>query len=169
MILYHGSNLEIDSIDLNKCRPNKDFGRGFYLTDIPEQAMRMARRVSLIYGGDPIVTSYETDPDALMNSGLSIRRFDRPDIQWATFVMNNRSGKIVNKESPECNLRNQYDIVIGPVANDDMALLFRQFEEGFIDIEILTREMTYKKLTNQYSFHTQRAIALLKKAGVMIR
>ncbi len=59
------------------------------------------------------------------------------------------------------------DIVIGPVANDDMALLFRQFEEGFIDLEILTREMTYKKLTNQYSFHTQRAAALLKKAGVI--
>ena len=36
MILYHGSNLEIDVIDLNKCRPNKDFGKGFYLTDIPE-------------------------------------------------------------------------------------------------------------------------------------
>ena len=73
--------------------------------------------------------------------------------------MNNRSGKIVNKESPECNLRNQYDIVIGPVANDDMALLFRQFEEGFIDIEILTREMTYKKLTNQYCFiHRERSL-----------
>ncbi len=167
MILYHGSNLEIDVIDLNKCRPNKDFGKGFYLTDIPEQAMRMAKRVSLIYGGNPIVTRYEADLDKLMNSGLSIRKFDRPDIQWATFVMNNRSGKKIDKDSPECNLLNQYDIVVGPVANDDMALLFRQFEEGFIDIKILTREMTYKKLTNQYSFHTQRAVALLKKEGVI--
>ena len=103
----------------------------------------------------------------LMNSGLSIRRFDRPDIQWATFVMNNRSAKNIDVNSPECNLINQYDIVIGPVANDDLALLFRQFEEGFVDIGILTREMTYKKLTNQYSFHTQRAVALLKKEGVI--
>ncbi len=167
MILYHGSNLEIDNIDLRKCRPNKDFGRGFYLTDIPEQAMRMARRVSLIYGGNPIVTCYEADLDKLMNSGLSIRKFDRPDIQWATFVMNNRSGKNVDLNSPACNLNSQYDIVMGPVADDDMALLFRQFEEGFIDIGILTREMTYKKLTNQYSFHTQRAVALLKKEGAI--
>ena len=167
MILYHGSNLEIDVIDLNKCRPNKDFGKGFYLTDIPEQAMRMARRVSLIYGGNPIVTCFEADLDKLMNSNLSIRKFDQPDIEWATFVMNNRSGKKPDANSPECNLVNQYDIVIGPVANDDMALLFRQFEEGFIDIGILTREMTYKKLTNQYSFHTQRAVALLKKEGVI--
>ena len=72
MILYHGSNLEIDVIDLNKCRPNKDFGKGFYLTDIPEQAMRMARRVSLIYGGNPIVTCFEADLDKLMNSTRSI-------------------------------------------------------------------------------------------------
>ena len=100
MILYHGSNLEIDVIDLNKCRPNKDFGKGFYLTDIPEQAMRMARRVSLIYGGNPIVTFFEADLDN-------------------------------------------------------------------IDIGILTREMTYKKLTNQYSFNTQRAVTLLKKEGVI--
>ena len=38
MILYHGSNMAIDGIDLNRCRPYKDFGRGFYLTDIREQA-----------------------------------------------------------------------------------------------------------------------------------
>lgn len=167
MILYHGSNLEINDIDLNKCRPNKDFGKGFYLTDIPEQAKKMARRVSLIYGGDPIVTYFVADMDKLMNGGLSIRVFDYPDIAWARFVMNNRSGKNIDVHSPECNLLNQYDIVIGPVANDDMALLFRQFAEGFIDIGILTREMTYKKLTNQYSFHTQRAVALLKKEGVI--
>ena len=167
MILYHGSNLEIDVINLNKCRPHKDFGRGFYLTDIPDQAMKMARRVSLIYGGHPIVTCYEAELDILMNSGLSVRKFDKPDIQWATFVMNNRSGKTVSADSPDCNLRNQYDIVIGPVANDDLALLFRQFEEGLIDIGILTKEMTYKKLTNQYSFHTLRAVGLLKKTGVI--
>ena len=43
MILYHGSNTAIDGIDLNRCRPYKDFGRGFYLTDIREQAQRMAQ------------------------------------------------------------------------------------------------------------------------------
>ena len=44
MILYHGSNLRIVNIDLSKCRPNKDFGRGFYLTDIRERAAQMAKR-----------------------------------------------------------------------------------------------------------------------------
>ncbi|MBR6027864.1 MAG: DUF3990 domain-containing protein [Clostridia bacterium] len=61
MMLFHGSNLEIEAVDLSKCRPYKDFGRGFYLTDIPEQASKMARRVALIYGGEPTVTCFETD------------------------------------------------------------------------------------------------------------
>ena len=45
MILYHGSNIKIVEIDLSKCRPYKDFGCGFYLTDIRGQAEQMARRV----------------------------------------------------------------------------------------------------------------------------
>lgn len=54
MILFHGSNIEINRIDLSKCRPYKDFGRGFYLTELQDQAMRMAKRVARIYGGEPI-------------------------------------------------------------------------------------------------------------------
>ncbi len=44
MILYHGSNVAIQEIDLDRCRPYKDFGKGFYLTDIKDQAQRMAAR-----------------------------------------------------------------------------------------------------------------------------
>ena len=46
MILYHGSNTEIDAIDLGRCVPYKDFGRGFYLTSMPDQAEKMARRTA---------------------------------------------------------------------------------------------------------------------------
>ena len=52
MKLYHGTNLDIEKIDLLKCRPYKDFGTGFYLTEIEEQAAKMAKRVSRIYGRD---------------------------------------------------------------------------------------------------------------------
>jgi len=53
MILYHGSNTQIKHIDVNMCRPYKDFGQGFYLTTIKNQAIKMAKRVSRIYGGTP--------------------------------------------------------------------------------------------------------------------
>jgi hypothetical protein len=49
MIVYHGSNIIIENIDLNKCRPYKDFGKGFYCTTIKSQAELMAKRVAAIY------------------------------------------------------------------------------------------------------------------------
>lgn len=63
------------------------------------------------------------------------------------------------------NIDNRYDIVIGPIANDDLALLFRQFSDGLISVETLVKEMEFKKLTDQYSFHTQESISYLKKIG----
>ena len=54
MKLYHGSNVVIENIDLAKCKPYKDFGQGFYLTEIKEQAFEMAKRTAKIYGGNPV-------------------------------------------------------------------------------------------------------------------
>jgi hypothetical protein len=70
-----------------------------------------------------------------------------------------QSNKLTNRDA-------KYDIVIGPVANDDLALLFRQFTDGWIDVAVLAKEMEYKKLTDQYSFHTPKAIASLFFIGV---
>ena len=67
MILYHGSNVSIEEIDLSLCKPYKDFGKGFYLTDIKSQADDMAsRRVRLSGYGNPSVTRYEFD-ETLLN------------------------------------------------------------------------------------------------------
>lgn len=67
MILYHGTNLSIEKIDLSVCRPNKDFGKDFYLTTLEDQAQKMAKRVSAIYGGRPIVNVYQFDEINLQN------------------------------------------------------------------------------------------------------
>lgn len=166
MILFHGSNTDIKSINLAMCRPYKDFGRGFYLTEIKDQALKMAKRVAKIYGSQPIVNIYEISDDFIEDMTLNIRRFaDTPSEEWARFVMNNRSRSFTNFSSLECNLDNKYDIVIGPVADDDMAMLFRQYQNELITFENLISGMTFRKTTNQYSFHTERAIALLRKVG----
>lgn len=137
--LYHGSNIAIEEIDLKKTRPYKDFGRGFYLTSMKEQAQKMAQRVSRI--------------------------FEEPSKEWALFVINNRNRDYQDIYSMECNHDNKYDLVIGPVADDDLALLFRQFSGGLISVEVLVEAMKFKKLTNQYSFHTEKALELLERAG----
>lgn len=80
--------------------------------------------------------------------------------------MNNRNRKFTDFSSLECNFDNKYDVVIGPIANDDMAVLFRQYENGIITFESMVSGMVYKETTNQYSFHTERAISLLKKVSV---
>ena len=153
MKLYHGSNTKIEKIDLSKCRPYKDFGQGFYLTEIKEQAEKMASRTAHIYEGEPVVTEFEFDESALTK--LSVKQFDGPNEEWALFVLANRS-----KENQQPT--HSYDIVIGPVADDDIAQLFRNFNDGYINLAMLVEGLKYKKVSSQYFFHTEDAIKYLK-------
>ena len=167
MRLYHGSNTDIKEINLAMCRPYKDFGRGFYLTVMKDQAEKMASRVARIYGGSPVLNIYEIDDSFMESKDLNIKDFGtETSEEWARFVRNNRSKKFHVYSDKECNFDCKYDIVIGPIADDAMALLFRQYENGTISFENMLSGMIYKKTTNQYSFHTEKAINLLKKVGV---
>ena len=164
MRLYHGSNLDIKEINLALCRPYKDFGQGFYLTVIREQAEKMARRVAMLYGGEAVLNQYDLDENTLTDRDLKIKNFGvKTSEEWARFVKNNRNRKFTDVSSPESNIDNKYDVVIGPIANDAMAVLFRQYENGMIGFDTMLKGMEYKETTNQYSFHTDRAIRLLKK------
>ena len=88
MRLYHGSNIVIDNINLAMCRPYKDFGRGFYLTDIEEQAKKMAIRVAKIYGKKPIVNVYEIADNFKDLDNLKIKNFGiETTEEWAKFVI----------------------------------------------------------------------------------
>lgn len=154
MILYHGTNADISDIDLAKCAPNKDFGQGFYLTDISKQAEYMAmRRVKQSGMGKPVVIKYSFDEHLLQDKTLRVRRFNKPSEAWAKFVMENRSGNVLHG----------YDVVIGPVADDGVALQLRRYTEKLISMRTLVRELTYRKLNSQYCFCTQLAVSKLKK------
>ena len=166
MRLYHGSNVVIESINLAMCRPYKDFGKGFYLTDIEEQAKQMAKRVARIYGGSPVVNTFEIQDDFRKMSDIKIKDFGiQTTEEWAKFVMSNRNRAFTDEVNTLCNRDNKYDIVIGPVADDNMALLFRQYENEIIDFDTLLKGMIYKKTSSQYSFHTEKGIRLLRKVG----
>lgn len=153
MKLYHGSNTRIEKVDLSKCKPYKDFGQGFYLTEIKEQAEQMAKRTATIYGGEPTVSEFEFDESGLTE--LSVKQFDEPNEEWALFVLANRS-----KENQQPT--HSFDIVIGPVADDTIATLFRNFNDGIIDLPVLVGGLKYKKISSQYFFHTETAIKYLK-------
>lgn len=163
MILYHGSNVEIDEIDLNKCKKYKDFGQGFYCTTIKQQAKFMALRTTKREKkGEPCVSKFELDEKIFEDEDVKIKKFEKPSKEWAEFILNNRDKNFKDISSLKCNFDNKYDLVIGPVADDDIIVLFRTFVQGLIDIDTLIKELTFKELTDQYSFHTKKALKYLK-------
>lgn len=154
MILYHGSNTYIEEIDLSKSKPNKDFGKGFYLSDNKTQAEQMAKFKALTLGGEPIVTTFEVDDNILSNTNLKVKCFSEYSQDWADFVFANREG----------NKTDTYDIVYGPIANDKIGLQMRKLKDGNIDkAEFLNRLKYMQGVTYQYYFGTESAIKYLKR------
>lgn len=156
MRLYHGSNQIIHNIDLSKGHKFKDFGQGFYTTHLLDQAILWSRRISDRFGGTAIVTEFEFDIDSAIADGLNIKVFDSPDSEWALFVMKNR-------QRNSDNIRHDYDIVIGPVANDNMARLFGLYDMEIIDLEAVVAGLVYKDLNSQYFFATERSLNYIRK------
>lgn len=155
MILYHGSTITIDRIDLSKSRPNKDFGVAFYLSANKEQAEEMATFKADFEGGDPVVNKYEFD-EKMLNS-LRFKKFDGYTKEWAQFVFDHRT-------EPTGRTLHDYDIVYGPIANDRVGAQITRYKQGYISFEEFLERIKYiKGITYQYAFCTQQAIDKLKK------
>jgi hypothetical protein len=156
MKLYHGTNIDFGEILLSHCRPNKDFGQGFYLTDIRSQAELMAiRRCEFEEIGVPIVQEYEFDEKMLAGNDLDVMRFDGVSEEWAEFILMNRMAK--------GQRMHKHDIVVGPVADDGVVFQLNLYMQHLITIETLVKELTYRQLNNQYYFGTERAIQQLRR------
>ena len=106
MILYHGSNIAIDIIDLSKSKPNKDFGKAFYLSEKKQQAEEMATFTVERFGGKPVVTKFEFDETWLNNAQLRYMSFNEYSREWADFILANRDA------DTESNIHD-YDIIYG--------------------------------------------------------
>ncbi len=157
MTLYHGSNVYIESIDLEKSRPNKDFGRGFYLSDDREQALRMGQLKVSIEGGEPVLNTFLFDEQLLNNGEMKVKTFDSYTREWADFIFLNRNNKSLNPA-------HDYDIVYGPIANDRVGVQISKYEAGDITLDQFMEKLKYMKgITFQYYFGTKRAISKLQR------
>lgn len=153
MILYHGSNTDFEKIELSKCLPNKDFGKGFYLTPSKHDALLRANdKCNKEHSGIPVVLSYQWDETRI--DDLSVKHFERVDEEWITFVINNRSRK---------GKKHNYDIVIGPVADDGLILSLQLYEVGMLSLSALAEKLVYARPYIQYCFCTERAISRLQR------
>ena len=152
MILYHGSNVAIEKIDLAKSRPYKDFGKAFYLSESRGQAEEMAKFKTLTIGGTNTVTAFKVDD----LSALNIKEFDSYTEEWAEFVFNNRDERQ--------QYTHPYDVVYGPIANDTVGVQIRDLRERKISLDRFLENLKYNKgITFQYAFCTELAISKLTR------
>ena len=159
MTLFHGTNTDIDKIDLTRGLRHKDFGMGFYLTQDRMTAIRMAQKKARLFGGTPTLIAYEMEEDAL-HSNLKVKIFPEVAcVEWLVFVDANRDRK--TKEAIH-----DYDIVIGPIADDGVVLQLTNFREGIYTPEQAAAQLQDKFLDQQYYFGTERALAFLHKTRV---
>ena len=93
MKVYHGSDTRIEYIDFNKCNLGKDFGRGFYVTKLHDQAVSMAVRVAKWNKKTPIVSEFDFDEFALVDNDLKKLHFADYTDEWLDFVVLNRKNK----------------------------------------------------------------------------
>ena len=156
MKLYHGTNIDFDHIDINKSKPNKDFGRGFYLSADYEQAKNVADiKVEQMETGMPLVQEYSINEIEMKS--LKCMTFDDYTEEWAKFIL-------LNRNNPSAVPAHDYDIVIGPIADDRVGVQLWKYESQLIDLPTLIKRLKYMKgITFQYFFGTERAIKLLKR------
>lgn len=155
MKLYHGSTIDIEHIDLSKSKPNKDFGRAFYLSTDEGQAMEMAQFRAEFEDAVPIVNIYEFD-ETLMPQ-FRFKSFEKYTKEWAQFVYDHRT-------EPTGRTLHDYDIVYGPITNDRIGAQITRFKQGYITFDEFLKRIQYiKGITFQYAFCTQRAIDKLVK------
>ncbi len=151
MLLYHGSNVAVKVPKIIESNRALDFGCGFYLTSDFEQAAKWARLMVLRRGeGSPTVTVFDYDENAL---SLNILCFTSPDAEWLKFVASHRTN---------INLANDYDVISGPVANDNTMPVINMFIAGDYTEDEAIRRLLTQKLKDQYVMKTEKAVATLK-------
>ena len=152
MILYHGSFVVVNQPDLVHFRKNVDFGKGFYVTPIFEQAKKWCNRFKR-RGKEGIVSRYIFDEESCKD--LKVLKFEAYSEDWLDFILNCRSGQDGT----------DYDLVIGGVANDKVFNTVELYFDGFIDKAEAIKRLQYEKPNLQIAFRTIKALSYLKFEG----
>lgn len=158
MIVYHGSNVVVSKPVLVKQNRFLDFGYGFYTTTNKLQAVGFAQKVSKRRSeGSPSVSIYEIDERKAFSDCRTLI-FESANEAWLDFVADNRSGK---------QLSETYDLVFGPVANDDVYTTFTLYTSGVLTKEQTLDALKIKKLYNQLVFTSEKALSYIKFVGTV--
>jgi len=152
MVLYHGSNLEVDKPKLLKIQRQLDFGKGFYTTTDLQQSITWAKRTTRIRKtGKPCVSVYEFDEKML--DKLQVLRFESANEEWLAFVAANRRMQSV---------QNDWDLIWGPVADDQTMQTLVLYLDGYLTEKETIARLLPQKLKDQVVLKTQKALGCLQ-------
>lgn len=151
MTLYHGSHTAVPQPLVKVGRKNVDFGQGFYLTRLEEQASAWAeiiasRRSRTVV---PVVSVYTFDRDKAIADGVRFLIFETYNLEWLYFVVGCRKGVDHSEE---------YDVVEGGVANDNVIDTVEDYEKGIITAEQALGQLQYKKVNHQICILNQKVV-----------
>lgn len=150
LVLYHGTTDVFDEIVLTKSANRRDFGTGFYTTVIQSQALEWASRLAK---RRHVLPYYVYEYVYVESDLLKVLRFSEPSGEWLDFVKDNRI---------KGGCYHDYDVVIGPVADDKTMLTLQLYVAGVMPKNAAIEELRYSLVNNQVSFHTKRAVEHLK-------
>lgn len=155
IILYHGSNQPVENPKILESKRALDFGAGFYLTSSINQAEKWAKSVTLRRGiGKPILNIFEFNENV---NDLKVLKFEKANGDWLDYVVKNR------KKMP---LIENYDLIIGPVANDSTLPVINDYMDGKYTKEEAINHLLPQNMKDQFAFATEKALKYLKFTGV---
>ena len=138
-IVYHGAT-EIVKAPLCKIgRPRLDFGQGFYVTDLKDQAIKLAQAIADKRGEKPLLNIYQLDQEAIL-SEAKCKIFTAYDKDWLDFIVGNRQG---------LNPAKDFDYVEGGIANDRVIDTVNLYITGFYDTASALQQLAFHKPNNQ--------------------
>jgi hypothetical protein len=157
--LFHGSDVSVENPKVEAGRAKVDFGRGFYLSSLLNQAKSWAKVIaSRTRHGKPVLNCYDFDEEMAKNmSGARYKVFKSYDMDWLNYVIDCRRGG---------ELQLQYDVVEGGVANDNVIDTVEDYENGIITAEQALGQLVYKNVNHQICIRSQKVVdACLKFTG----
>lgn len=147
MIVYHGSYCEIKRPNIKFSRDALDFGKGFYVTTIKEQAINWAAKFKL-RGKTSYINIYNLDLEKIKEK-YRIKEYLTYSTEWLDFILECRSGSDIYLEN---------DIIIGGIADDRVYNTIELFEDNLIDKKEALKRLRYYKPNNQICIVNQEII-----------
>ncbi len=152
MILYRGSDVEVNSPKIIKSEKGKDFGCAFYLTPIKEQAERMAKRKQRMNkSSSAIVSVFEWNEKETTN--LKYKVFKNPDLEWLDMIIECRTNS---------TFEHGYDIVEGKIADDSVGETILFVIDGVIKKEDALERLRFQKINSQIAFCSVESLKSLR-------